>query len=35
MRLGELLIEEGKVTPEQIAEGLRAQVIYGGRLGTN
>jgi hypothetical protein len=35
MRLGELLVEEGTVTPEQIAEGLRAQVIYGGRLGTN
>lgn len=35
MRLGELLIKEGEVTQEHVSEALRAQVIYGGRIGTN
>jgi len=35
MRLGELLIKERAVTEEQVSEALRAQVIYGGRIGTN
>lgn len=35
MRLGELLIKEGAVTHEHVSEALRAQVIYGGRIGTN
>jgi len=35
IRLGELLIEEKLLTPSQLEEGLRNQVLYGGRLGTN
>lgn len=35
MRLGETLIRLGYCTPEQIQEGLAAQVLYGARLGTN
>jgi len=35
MRLRELLIEEGLVDDDQMQEALRAQVIYGGRIGTN
>ncbi|WP_164000836.1 general secretion pathway protein GspE [Pyxidicoccus caerfyrddinensis] len=35
MRLGELLVKEGLVTPEGIEEALEAQVVHGGRLGTN
>ncbi len=34
-RLGEMLIEEGVLTPEQLKTALKAQMIYGGRLGTN
>ncbi|MEW5740414.1 MAG: hypothetical protein AB1938_15905 [Myxococcota bacterium] len=34
-RLGELLIQEKLVTPEQIEEALETQVVHGGRLGTN
>jgi len=34
-RIGELLVAAGKITPAQLEEGLRAQVLYGGRLGTN
>lgn len=34
-RLGELLLEEKLVTPDQIEEALETQVIHGGRLGTN
>jgi hypothetical protein len=34
-RLGELLVESGLLTPEQVEQGLRAQVVWGGRLGTN
>lgn len=35
MRLGELLIADGRLSEEQIDQGLRAQVLWGGRLGTN
>lgn len=35
IRLGELLIEEKLLTASQLEEGLRNQVLYGGRLGTN
>jgi Type II secretion system (T2SS), protein E, N-terminal domain len=35
MRLGELLIADGRLTDEQVEQGLRAQVLWGGRLGTN
>jgi hypothetical protein len=35
MRLGELLLKEGLVTAEGIEEALEAQVVHGGRLGTN
>jgi len=35
MRIGERLIAEGLVTPEQVEEALRGQVVHGGRLGTN
>ena len=34
-RLGELLVAAGSLTPEQIEQALRAQVMWGGRLGTN
>ena len=34
-RLGELLVAAGVITPAQLEEGLRAQVIHGARLGTN
>jgi hypothetical protein len=35
MRIGEILIDRGLVTRQQLSEALRAQVIYGGRVGTN
>ena len=34
-RLGELLVAAGLVTREQVERALRAQVLWGGRLGTN
>lgn len=34
-RLGELLLAEKLVTPEQVEEALETQVVHGGRLGTN
>ncbi len=34
-RLGELLVAAGVITPAQLEDGLRAQVIHGARLGTN
>ena len=34
-RLGELLIAAGLLTAEQVEQALRAQVMWGGRLGTN
>jgi hypothetical protein len=33
-RLGELLIQAGLLTEAEVVEGLRVQVIWGGRLGT-
>ncbi|WP_434348536.1 hypothetical protein ACN6A1_14385 [Myxococcus virescens] len=35
MRLGELLLKDGLVTAEGLEEALEAQVVHGGRLGTN
>jgi hypothetical protein len=35
VRLGALLVREGKLTEEGLKEALEAQVIHGGRLGTN
>lgn len=35
MRLGELLVQENLVSAEGIQEALEAQVVHGGRLGTN
>ncbi len=35
MRLGDVLLNEKLVTQEAIAEALEAQVVHGGRLGTN
>jgi hypothetical protein len=34
-RLGELLVREGKISEADLKEALEAQVIHGGRLGTN
>ncbi len=35
MRLGEWLVAQGSITVEQLEAALRAQVMYGARLGTN
>jgi hypothetical protein len=35
MRLGELLVSVGKLTPAQVDETLKGQAIFGGRFGTN
>jgi hypothetical protein len=35
MRLGELLLQQKKITPEGLEEALESQVVNGGRLGTN
>ena len=35
MKLGEILIQLGQITPEQLGVGLRAQEAAGGRLGTH
>lgn len=35
MRLGELLVNAGKITPTQLEETLKGQAIFGGRFGTN
>jgi len=35
IKLGELLIREGLINPDQLDEALKNQVIFGGRLGTN
>lgn len=35
MRLGELLLQQGKITQDQLRAALEAQRNYGGRLGTN
>jgi hypothetical protein len=34
-RIGELLVAAGLLTIEQVEQALRAQVLWGGRLGTN
>src|SRR6185503_5587246 len=34
-RLGELLVAAGLLTADQVEQALRAQVLWGGRLGTN
>ena len=35
MKLGEILIQLGQITPDQLDAGLRAQELAGGRLGTH
>ncbi len=35
MRLGEILVEDGSITTEQLREALERQVLLGGRLGSN
>ncbi|PLY02555.1 MAG: hypothetical protein C0623_03580 [Desulfuromonas sp.] len=35
MKLGELLVQEGVISPHQLEEALKYQVIFGGKLGTN
>src|SRR6266852_1987449 len=35
LRLGELLLKEGILSRQQLEEALNAQLIYGGKLGTN
>ena len=35
MRIGELLVNAGKITPAQLDETLKGQAIFGGRFGTN
>lgn len=35
IRLGELLVDEELITGDELEEALKAQMIYGGRLGTN
>ena len=35
MKLGEILVHEGLLTPSQLETALTAQRIFGGRLGTN
>ena len=35
MKLGEMLVRSGKLTPVQVEEALKGQAIFGGRFGTN
>lgn len=35
IKLGQLLIKAGRITPEQLEEALHNQVLHGGKLGTN
>ncbi len=35
MKLGEALVKEGFITPQQLTMALERQVIFGGRIGTN
>lgn len=35
LKLGEMLLKAGMITDAQLEEGLKAQVIFGGKLGTN
>jgi len=34
-KLGEMLVEAGRLTVAQVGEALKSQVVFGGRLGTN
>lgn len=35
VKIGELLVQNGLITDEQLEEALQAQLVFGGRLGTN
>ena len=35
MKLGEMLVRDGKITPEELEDTLNGQAIFGGRFGTN
>jgi hypothetical protein len=35
LKLGDLLLQEGVISPAELEEALKYQVIFGGRLGTN
>jgi hypothetical protein len=35
VKIGELLVQNGLITDEQLDEALKAQLVFGGRLGTN
>ena len=35
IKIGQLLLESGLITPTQLEQGLEAQLVFGGRLGTN
>src|SRR5262245_24896629 len=35
LRIGEMLLKAGILTRQQLEEALKAQLIYGGKLGTN
>jgi hypothetical protein len=35
IKIGELLVQNGLITEEQLDEALKAQLVFGGRLGTN
>jgi hypothetical protein len=35
MKIGELLLEKNRITKTQLSQALRAQEVYGGKLGTN
>jgi len=35
MRIGEMLVSEGMITPEELEDTLKGQAIFGGRFGTN
>ena len=35
IKLGEMLVKAGKITPAELDETLKSQVIFGGRIGTN
>lgn len=35
VKIGQLLVDSGLITPTQLEQGLEAQLVFGGRLGTN
>jgi len=35
VKIGELLVKNGLITEEQLEEALKAQLVFGGRIGTN